>query len=221
MGDVIDLSARRRARFQRRRQTEHVAPPERRVAEFAFDLASPFTYLLAERVDRAFEQVTWTPIPAAALPGGERGLEDGLLRAAEERARAVRLPLVWPEPVRSDLPTTMRVAAHAAARGRGGAFAMAAARLAFGGGFDLEEPEYLEAAVAAAGLDPDTALAAAQDPAWDLEGRAAATRLAISHGARLPLLRTNARDHAGEAEIADALTAVQYARVAAAHAFAP
>ncbi len=45
-------------------------------AEFLYDLASPFTYLAAERVDRAFDEVTLDAgvLAHAALPlaAGER-----------------------------------------------------------------------------------------------------------------------------------------------------
>ena len=49
MGDVISLDQRRSARLavaERR--------PARMKVTFFFDLASPFTYLAAERVDRLF-----------------------------------------------------------------------------------------------------------------------------------------------------------------------
>ena len=41
--------------------------------EFFFDLSSPFTYLAAERVERAFEDVVWTPASSAALQRGALG----------------------------------------------------------------------------------------------------------------------------------------------------
>ena len=55
MGEVIRLEERR----ARLRPDAVVGDPVR--AEFLFDLASPFTYLAAERVDRAFDAVAWTP----------------------------------------------------------------------------------------------------------------------------------------------------------------
>src|SRR4051795_6766849 len=141
MGDVIRLEDRRA-----RRRPEAVAGDAVR-AEFMFDLASPFTYLAAERVDRAFDAVTWTPacsrtLRCQALPplGGDA---DGIVQLAEERAAPLRLPLEWPERWPAPAPAAMRVAHHAAQEGRGGAFVLAATRLAFAGGFDLEDIDIL------------------------------------------------------------------------------
>ena len=61
MGEVIRLEDRR----ARRRPEAVMGDPVR--AEFLFDLASPFTYLAAERVDRAFDEVRWTPACSRTL----------------------------------------------------------------------------------------------------------------------------------------------------------
>src|SRR5918994_378836 len=71
--------------------------------------------------------------------------------AASARASVLRLPLVWPEGT-SSARAAMRVASLACERGRGGAFVLAASRLAFCGGFELDDPEVL--AEAAAPADP-------------------------------------------------------------------
>src|SRR4051794_37676435 len=122
MGDVINLSERRDALRSRGR-----AARERSRAEFFFDLACPFTYLAAERVDRAFDEVVWTPVTgvgrAAAQP--DRAIELRR-RAAEQDAAALRLPLVWPEPHVAAVPLAMRVAAFASEAGRGYEFTLAA-----------------------------------------------------------------------------------------------
>lgn len=214
MGDVIQLAERRRTRFQRRTLTAPTPFAERSAVEFAFDLASPFTYLLAEQVERAFDRVTWTPIPAALRPPRPIAFEDRLVLVAEERARALRLPLVWPDPYPPSLPGATRAATFASAQGRGAAFVLAATRLAFGGGDDLEDPEFLAAAAEAGGLDPDACLDAAADPTWDRPAHAAAVRLGVTAGSELPLLRSGRQRYAGEAEIGRALMAVDYARLA-------
>ena len=81
-------------------------------------MSCPFTYLAAERVERAFDDVTWTPASATALRRGSLADDEVALAAvraaAEERAAAVRLPLVWPENWPAEVPAAMRVAAHAA-----------------------------------------------------------------------------------------------------------
>ena len=151
MGEVIRLAERRQARRERPQQRSASLR-----AEFLFDLACPFTYLAAERVERAFDDVTWTPASTTALRRGSLADDEVALAAvraaAEERAAAVRLPLVWPENWPAEVPAAMRVAAHAADAGRGAAFVLAAGRLAFCGGFDLDDPEILAEAAAAAGL---------------------------------------------------------------------
>ena len=137
MGEVIRLEDRRA-----RRRPETTAVGEAVRAEFLFDLASPFTYLAAERVDRAFDEVTWTPacsrtLRCAAMPTDFGDVQE-LVNHAEERAAALRLPLEWPERWPMPVPAAMRVAHYAAQQGRGGAFVLAATRLAFAGGFDLD-----------------------------------------------------------------------------------
>ena len=99
--------ARRASREGRRR--------ERSRAEFFFDLACPFTYLAAERVERAFDDVTWTPASAEALRrsclADDTVAAAAVRKAAEERAAALRMPLVWPERVPTDVSAAMRGAA--------------------------------------------------------------------------------------------------------------
>src|SRR3954453_4502745 len=133
MGEVIRLEDRR----ARRRPDAEGRNAVR--AEFFFDLASPFTYLAAERVDRAFAAVTCTPACAVKLrcrdlPAGEAEAGE-VAERAEARAAALRLPLEWPERWPAPVPAAMRVAHHAAQEGRGGAFVLAATRPAVGGGF--------------------------------------------------------------------------------------
>jgi 2-hydroxychromene-2-carboxylate isomerase len=212
MGEVINLAERRDARRSR-------AAPNRtpRRAEFFFDLASPYTYLAAERVDRAFEDVVWTPASAAALLrgplGGDAGGLERLRAAAEERAAMLRLPLSWPDSFPADVPASMRVAARAAEIGRAGAFVLAAARLAFCGGFDLEDPEILAEAAAAAGIVLDDCLAAARDAGRDGAIEAAGRRLLAAGADRLPALRVGRALYWGEDRVSDA---AQAARMAAA-----
>jgi len=168
-----------------------------REAELCFDLASPFTYLLAERVDRAFDTVTWTPVSGLRSAGDARTRS-----AARRRAAARRLPLVWPERWPAPVPTAMQAAAAAAAAGRGGAFVVAASRLAFAGGWDLEDPAVLAEAAAAAGLDPDAVASGHREPPR------------ASLACALPALRVGDVVHAGEAAISATLAAVRWGRAA-------
>ena len=217
MGEVIRLDDRR----VRRRLD---APPtggdvETGVrAEFFFDLASPFTYLAAERVDRAFDAVTWTPACARtlrcrSLPGADNDV-DAIVALAEERAAALRLPLEWPERWPAATPAAMRVAHHAAQEGRGGAFVLAATRLAFAGGFDLDDLEILTEAAAAAGLPLDDALGAARESRRDGAMEAAAKRLLSAGADRLPALCIERGVFWGEDRVGDAAATARLAAAA-------
>ncbi len=213
MGEVIKLSERREAR--RRRGAGH---RERSRAEFFFDLACPFTYLAAERVERAFDEVVWTPASADTLRGArladDLGGAAAMRRRAEERAAALRLPLVWPERFAADVPSAMRVAACAAEGGRGGAFVLAATRLAFCGGFDLDDPEILAEAAAAAGVALDDCLGAARDESRDGAIETAGNALLGAGADRLPALRVGRALYWGEARVGEAVAVARVARVA-------
>lgn len=205
MGELIDLAERREALRPRA-----AAPrPERVRAHFFFDLSCPFTYLAAERVERSFDDVVWTPASAPSLGGGA-----GARRIAEERAAELRLPLVWPERFPAGAPAAMRVAALASERGRGAAFVLAATRLAFCGGFDLDEPEILAEAAAAAGLSIDDCAAAALDVGRDAEIERVGRAMIDAGADRLPGLRIGRALYWGERRAGDAVAAVRYARVA-------
>jgi 2-hydroxychromene-2-carboxylate isomerase len=214
MGEVIRLAERRQARR---------AKPRQRTAslrgEFLFDLASPFTYLAAERVERAFDDVTWTPASSTALRRTSLADDEVALAAvrtaAEERAAALRLPLVWPDDWPNDVPVAMRVASHAAEIGRGAAFVLAAGRLAFCGGFDLDDPEILAEAAAAAGLGLDACLHAAGDRGRDGAIEAAGRRLLAAGADRLPALRIGRALYWGESQVAGAAAAARMHKAAA------
>src|SRR3954471_15977919 len=108
MGEVIQLEQRRR---QRRAGRGVGARADLLRTEFLFDLACPFTYLAAERVERAFESIVWTPVFGAAVTRnsavGDPVSERRLCRAVEARADQLRMPLVWPERFPADVPAAM------------------------------------------------------------------------------------------------------------------
>ena len=213
MGEVIRLAERRKARHE---------GPQRRPAslraEFLFDLACPFTYLAIERVERAFDDVRWTPasttaLRRASLADDELGLT-AVRAAAEERAATLRLPLVWPDNWPADVPAAMRVASYAAVTGRGAAFALAAGRLAFCGGFDLDDPEIIAEAAAAAGLGLDACLHAAGDRGRDGTIEASGRRLLAAGADRLPALRIGRALYWGEPQVARASNAARLSATA-------
>jgi 2-hydroxychromene-2-carboxylate isomerase len=199
LGELISLAERRAARAaaSARRTRPRVS--------FFFDLASPWTYLAAERVDRVFAEVHWRPAVGDALPadrGGEAERE-----AANERAVALRMPLVWPEAWPTAGVSAMRVATLAAERGRAAPFVLAASRLAFCGGFDVDDPEILAEAAAVAGLGLEECLQAAGDLRRDGPPEQAALRL-LSQGAdALPVVVVGRTLYCGEHRIAEAAAA--------------
>jgi 2-hydroxychromene-2-carboxylate isomerase len=205
--NVVSMEAHRRSRIRGSRPR----PRARATVSFAFDLASPATYLAAERVDRLFPGVTWVPALGEALRTGpradarDRERERAIVRA---RAAELRMPLVWPERPAVGLPA-MRIAQHAADRGRAGEFVLAASRLAFCGGFDLDDPEILAEAAAAAGLSLEESLRAAGDRARDAELEAAGRRLLARGADRLPVVRVGRLLFAGEERVAEAAAAAR------------
>jgi 2-hydroxychromene-2-carboxylate isomerase len=214
MGDVIRLSERREA--LRRRSAGKMRVRSR--GEFFFDLACPFTYLAAERVERSFDDVVWRAASSEALSRSCLADDDlgaaAVRRRAEERAVALRLPLVWPERFPEPVPAAMRVAAHAAECGRGAAFVLAATRLAFCGGYDLDDPEILAEAAAAAGVVLDDTLQAARDESRDGPIEETGRALLAAGADRLPALRVGRALYWGEARVGEALAAARVARVA-------
>jgi 2-hydroxychromene-2-carboxylate isomerase len=209
MGEVIDLAQRRDAVHRQARRREPLR------AQLFFDLACPFTYLAAERVQRAFPHVTWTPASATALQ--RRCLADDPERAelvrtaAERRAAELRLPLVWPDRFPGEVPAAMRAAAFAAEHGRGGDFVLAAGRLAFCGGFDLDDPEILAEAAAAAGVPLYECFRAAGDARYDGAAEAAGRRLLAAGADRLPVLRVGRSLFWGEQRVGAAAASVRQA----------
>jgi 2-hydroxychromene-2-carboxylate isomerase len=187
---------------------ERLADRSRPVAgrsAFFFDLASPFSYLAAEQVERILGDVDWVPSAESSLPrSGPPVSTTQLCRSAERRAAELRLPLVWPDRFPARAPSALRAAAYARESGAGARFALAASRLAFCGGFDLEAPEILAEVAAAAGLSPDRCLAAAAET-WRDEALHATARGLCSRGVRsLPAVRLRRRWLQGEPALAQA-----------------
>jgi 2-hydroxychromene-2-carboxylate isomerase len=201
MGDLIVLSERLE---DRARHTRSMRP------SFFFDLACPFSYLAMERIERVLGDVEWIPAASVALrrieasaPGAV--IDSAAVRAvAEERAGLLRLPLLWPDRFPAHHPRALRTAAYASEIGAAPRFALAASRLAFCGGFDLDDPEILAEASAAAGMQLEACLAAAADSERDVELHATALGL-LSRGVhRLPAIRIGRHWFEGEQRLVEA-----------------
>jgi 2-hydroxychromene-2-carboxylate isomerase len=208
LGELISLVARRAAR------AAESAPPAHPRVTFYFDLASPWTYLVAERVERHFANVRWQPvIPDVIVPEED----DDVARAAvEQRAAQLRMPLVWPEAWPTASRGAVRVAALATERGRAAPFVLAASRLAFCGGYDVDDPEALAEAAAAAGLGLTESLQAAGDLRRDGPLEAAALWLAARGGDHLPALVVARNVFCGERRLPEAVAMAEGRRLAAA-----
>lgn len=183
MGTVVNLAEARHRRH----------PAQGLRAHAVVDLACPFSYLVAERVQRAFPHVTWGLATNAHVdrrdPAADATRVERMCSVAQDRAAGLRMPLQWPDRFPADAPAAMRTASLAIEKGRGGEFILAASRLAFCGGFDLEDPEILAEAAAAAQLDLDDCLEAARDERRDVAVEAKSRRLLAAGADRLPVLR--------------------------------
>src|ERR1039458_9885950 len=177
MGELIFLDQRRVDRS--------LAPRNMRPA-FFFDLSCPFSYLVAERVERELGEAEWIPVAASAVCRALGDSDVPSIKALAPR-RAGRRP-----------------AAHAADPGAGPRFALAASRLAFCGGFDLEDPEILAEAAAAASVPWEECLTAARETERDGALQMTADGLR-SRGVRLlPAIRFGRRWLQGEREFVTA-----------------
>ena len=200
MGTVTSLQEHRLAR--RNKAAARGAPPR---ATLFFDLGSPDTYLAAERADRLFARLEWLPASADVLQAAE--LTEAGMQAVRDRAQLLGLPLVWPDEPPHAVRGAMRVASLAAERGCGAAFVLAASRLAFCGGFDIDDPEILAEAAAAAGIGLRETLAAAGDVGRDGAIEEAGRLLLAAGGTRLPALRIGRMLFCGEDRLLEAAAA--------------
>jgi len=199
VGNVISLDRYRRDRQPAASVAESARPAR---VTFCFDLRSPLTYLAAERVDRLFGGVVWRPVLEEAMQA-----EPVDAHLVEERASALGLPLVWPELDPDSVRPAMRVASLAAERGHAAPFVLAATRLAFCGGFELDHPEVLAEAAAAANLGIEDCLRAAGDVGRDGAMEEAGRKLLAQGADRLPVLRVGRSLFPGEDRIAEAASA--------------
>jgi 2-hydroxychromene-2-carboxylate isomerase len=192
MGELIHLAARRAARNRRALDL----PPA-----FFFDVSDPLSYLTAEYVERSLGEVEWIAVDGNVI--GDRAASDqtALREHAETRARALRLPLVWPDTFPATTRCALRAAAYACEIGAGAQFALAASRLAFCGGFDLEDPEVLTEAAAAAGIPLDGCLEAAGESSRDHDLVELAHALRAHRVSELPAVTVGGRWFAGDAAL--------------------
>ena len=206
MGEVITLAEHRARRAQPR-------PPRRGASPvFYFDLGCPHSYLALERVDRLLPGAHWRPTLADNLHPTDPWADPPARATAEHRARELGLPLIWPTTTTRSPRRAMRAALHAINHGPGAQFALAAARLAFCGGYDLNDPAIIAEAAAAANLDPDPALHAAHNQHLDKPLEHNARRLLAAGATCLPTFQIGPTLHCGETTITQAAAALRRTR---------
>ena len=113
---------------------------------------------------------------------------EALPAQAASLASEARLPLVWPDRFPEPVPRALRAAAYAAEVGAGARFGLAASRLAFCGGFDLDKTSVLADVAAAARIPVKECLAAAEEEWRDEELLATASELRSRGVAQLPVV---------------------------------
>ena len=148
-------------------------------AIFYYDVASPWSWLAAERLHSVLDEVPeWQPV---------LGRPEDVDRAAVERAAIEQgLPAPrWPEPFPFDGEPATRAATFAKQTGRAVAFSLAAMRQAFAAGRDLSVVDNVLIAAAACELHPRAVIKALETRSV-IEAVVTAESLGID---RLPALR--------------------------------
>ncbi|HEX4345309.1 MAG TPA: DsbA family protein, partial [Solirubrobacteraceae bacterium] len=186
-------------------------------AAFYFDLASPESYLVAERILRVLPgPCAWRPVLASELRGG---IGFGAWRCAEEReielsqferaaARGDLQPVRWPAELPVDSEYALRAATYAAGIGRAVAFAQAAFRQIYAGGSDLSIPDNVLIAAAACEMHPKAVLTAVQLRSVH-DALASATQEAATRGVTtVPAIWSAGTVHYGEAGLEAAAAAL-------------
>jgi 2-hydroxychromene-2-carboxylate isomerase len=133
--------------------------------QFFYDLASPDSYLAAERVvDVLGEVPEFVPVRMGGATGFRCAAEEDIYRAGIEQRAAAHglLPVVWPPDLDADTDWAMLVATYAKQAGRVVAFSLAAFRQAFAAGRDLADRETVLIAAAAAEMHPTAVVKGAE-----------------------------------------------------------
>jgi 2-hydroxychromene-2-carboxylate isomerase len=125
-------------------------------ARFYYDLASPESYLVAERALHALGTVPeWIPVwrgePAFRCAEEVASYQEDVERRAQQLGL---MTLRWPDPFPADVSWAMLAATYAKWIGRGVAFSLAALRQAFAAGRDLSERDNVLLAAAACEMHP-------------------------------------------------------------------
>jgi 2-hydroxychromene-2-carboxylate isomerase len=136
-----------------------VAATPEQPAFFYFDLADPWSYMVAERILGVFPVICeWQPVHGPQLGWRPPAIDgDGLAAAiAGHHLQPLRLPRAWPP----DSRRAMLAATFAKSGGKTVSFSLAAFRQAFAGGRDLADEATVLLAAAACEMHPRAVLKA-------------------------------------------------------------
>jgi 2-hydroxychromene-2-carboxylate isomerase len=193
MGELIYLSERAADRSR--------SSGESAAVYLALDC--PLSYLLAERVERELGALEWVPVISAF---GERSMlqpdarraaaANQSLHLAESLAVDLGLPLVRPQRYPMQSRAASRVAVFAGEIGGSDCarvYELAILRLAFCGGYDINDRQVIVDAAAAAGIGAATAKRVAREPRFDLQLDATTHGLVRRQAPAPPLIRIGDR----------------------------
>ena len=183
---------------------------------FVFGAMSPYSWFAAERVEALVGPVRWWPVFAGGLFKSRGTPSWGLTeeragKLADCEARAARHglgPIVWPDPWPTVDLKIARALIRAGDEGATRELALAAMRLAFREGGDLDRADTIAEAARRAGLDPQAILAAIGGD--DVKARTrAATDEAFALGVRgIPTLVAGDRLFFGDDRLEEAAAAL-------------
>ena len=132
---------------------------------FYYDLASPESYLVAERALHALGEVPeWIPVGVGSVSFRCAEEVESYKEDVQRRAEALGLmELRWPEPFPpEDTTWALLAATYAKWIGRGVAFSLAALRQAFAAGRDLSQRDNVLIAAAACEMHPAAVIKGAE-----------------------------------------------------------
>jgi 2-hydroxychromene-2-carboxylate isomerase len=132
---------------------------------FYYDLASPESYLVAERALNALGEVPeWIPVSLGSTAFRCAEEINAYREDVERRAHELGLmPIRWPDPFPApDTTWALLAATYAKWIGRGVAFSLAALRQAFAAGRDLSRRDNVLIAAAACEMHPNAVIKGAE-----------------------------------------------------------
>ena len=170
---------------------------------FYYDLASPESYLVAERALHALGAVPeWIPVDLGGPAFRCEAEIDAYREDVERRAAALGvMAMRWPDPFPADVGWATLAATYAKWIGRGVAFSLAALRQAFAAGRDLSVRDNVLIAAAACEMHPAAVIKGAELASTRRALEEARERAAADGVDAVPAIWVDGRVLAGERAI--------------------